>query len=369
MKKLILTAGPSITGLEKRYVYDAVSNGWNNNWNDYLLKLENEFKKFFNVKYAIPTSSCTGALHLILKGLGVKKGDEVIVPDTTWVATASAVKYVGARPVFVDIDKNTWTMCIKSLKKKITKKTKVIIPVHLYGHPCQMDEIMYVAKKNKIYVVEDAAPAIGATYKKKLVGTFGVASAFSFQGAKLVVSGEGGMIITSNSRLAKKIKKLAAHGRSYKGKNNFFCDEVGYKYSMSNIQAALCLAQFKRLKDLILKKRKIFNWYFKYLRKEIKIQLNKEVFPAKSVYWMTTIFIKEYKKRLKGDFLAKKLKKNYIDTRPVFPSLSSFPIWKENNNFFSKELSEYSLNLPSGHNLRESQVRYICQMIIKIINK
>ena len=139
---MILTAGPSITKLEKKYVADAVSSGWNNNWNNYLVKLENSFKKYFKVKYAIPTSSCTGAMHLILKSLDIKKGDEVIVPDTTWVATASAVKYVGAKPVFTDIDPDTWTICPKSIKKKINKKTKAIMAVHLYGHPSKMDEIV-----------------------------------------------------------------------------------------------------------------------------------------------------------------------------------------------------------------------------------
>ena len=369
-KKLILTAGPSITNLEKKYVNDAVSNGWNENFNGYLIKLENAFKKFFNIKYALPTSSCTGALHLILMGLGVKKGDEVIVPDMTWVATASVVKYVGAKPVFTDINKETWTMCPESLKKKITNKTKVIIPVHLYGHPCNMDEIMKIANKNKIHVVEDAAPAIGAKFKNKLVGTFGVASAFSFQGAKLVVAGEGGIILTSNLNLFKKIKQLAAHGRTNrKNKNTFWIEKVGYKYAMSNIQAALCLAQFNRLKELILKKRKIFSWYSHYLKDLKKIKLNKENHPAKSVYWMTTIYIEKSKQRLMANNLAKKLKKKMIDSRPVFPSISTYPMWKSKNNYFSKEFSKFSLNLPSGHDLNKQKVKYISKNLIQILSK
>ena len=369
-KKLILTAGPSITNLEKKYVNDAVSNGWNENFNRYLIKLENTFKKFFKIKYALPTSSCTGALHLILLGLGIKKGDEVIVPDMTWVATASAVKYVGAKPVFVDIDKDTWTMCPESLKKKITSKTKVVIPVHLYGHPCKMDEIMKIANKNKIYVVEDAAPAIGAKFKNKLVGTFGVASAFSFQGAKLVVAGEGGIILTSNLTLFKKIKQLAAHGRANKkNKSTFWIEKVGYKYAMSNIQAALCLAQFQRLKELISKKRKIFSWYNYYLKDLKKVKLNKEHHPAKSVYWMTTIYIKKSKQRILASNLGKKLKEKMIDSRPVFPSISTYPMWKSKNNYFSKEFSKYSLNLPSGHDLNKEKVKYISKSLEQILNK
>ncbi len=367
-KNLILTAGPSITNLEKKYVNDAVSNGWNNNWNKYLLKLENSFKKFFKVKYAIPTSSCTGGMHLILSALGIKKGDEVIVPDITWVATASVVKYVGAKPIFADVDKKTWTMCPKSLEKKITKRTKVIIPVHLYGHPCDMDEIMRIANKYKIHVVEDAAPAIGAKFKNKLVGTFGIASAFSFQGAKLIVAGEGGIVLTSNKTLSKKIKQLAAHGRTLKkNKNTFWIEKVGFKYAMSNIQAALCLAQFKRIKELIRKKREIFGWYNNYLKNSKSIVLNEEFYPAKSVYWMTTLFIKKSNKRILASALAKKLKKMSIDTRPVFPSISTYPMWKSKNIYFSKELSKYAINLPSGHNLNKKTVKYISDCIMNII--
>ncbi len=367
-QKLILTAGPSITNLEKKYVNDAVSNGWNNDWNKYLLKLEKSFKKFFKVKYAIPTSSCTGGMHLILSALGVKKGDEVIVPDITWVATASVVKYVGAKPIFVDVNKDTWTMCPKSLENKITNKTKVIMPVHLYGHPCEMDKIMRIANKNKIHVVEDAAPAIGAKFNNKLVGTFGIASAFSFQGAKLIVAGEGGIILTSNKKLSQKIKQLASHGRTLKkNKNTFWIEKIGYKYSMSNIQAALCLAQFIRIKELIKKKRKIFNWYYSYLKSLKLVTLNKEVHPSKSVYWMTTLFIKESKKRMLASTLAKKLKEKSIDTRPLFPSISTYPMWTSKNKYFSKELSKYAINLPSGHNLNKKTIRYICQCLIKII--
>ena len=368
---MILTAGPSITKKEISYVNDAVKNGWNNNWNNYLVKLEDRFKKYFKVKYAIPTSSCTGAMHLILEALGIKKGDEVVVPDTTWVATASAVKYVGAKPVFADIDRETWTMCPKSLKKKINKKTKAVIAVHLYGHPSKMDEISQICKKKRIYLIEDAAPALGAKFKKKLVGTFGIAAAFSFQGAKLVVSGEGGIVITSNKSLNNKIRQLAAHGRgNNKKKGPFWIEKVGFKYSMSNIQAALCLAQFERLDELVNKKRKIFSWYERKFKNSDKIILNKESKLSKSIYWMTSIMlIKEnLKKKLTGQTLSKILKKKGIDTRPVFPSISTYPMWKTNNTFFSKQLAKYGLNLPSGHNLKKSQVDYVAETINDILD-
>lgn len=369
---MILTAGPSITKKEISYVNDAVKNGWNKNWNNYLTKLESSFKNYYKVKYAIPTSSCTGGMHLILKALGLKKGDEVIVPDTTWVATASVVKYVGAKIVFADIDPETWTICPKSIEKKINNKTKAIIAVHLYGHPPKMDEIVKISKRYRIHLIEDAAPAIGAKYNDKLAGTFGIAAAFSFQGAKLVVSGEGGMIITSSSSLNKKIKQLAAHGRgNNKKKGAFWIEKIGYKYSMSNIQAALCLAQFERLKELVDKKRKIFNWYEKKFKGLSELRLNKEKKPAKSIYWMTSIMLvkKKIEKNINGVSLARILKKKGIDTRPIFPSISTYPMWKSKNKFFSKELAKYGLNLPSGHNLSKKQVDYVADTIIKTLTK
>ena len=369
---MILTAGPSITKKEISYVNDAVKNGWNKNWNNYLKKLESSFRNYYKVKYAIPTSSCTGGMHLILKALGIKKGDEVIVPDTTWVATASVVKYVGAKIVFADIDPETWTICPKSIEKKIKHKTKAIIAVHLYGHPSKMDEIVKISKRYSIHLIEDAAPAIGAKYNDKLVGTFGIAAAFSFQGAKLVVSGEGGMIITSSSSLNKKIKQLAAHGRgNNKKKGAFWIEKIGYKYSMSNIQAALCLAQFERLKELVDKKRKIFSWYEKKFKGLSEVRLNKEIKPAKSIYWMTSIMLvkKKLEKNINAVLLARILKKKGIDTRPIFPSISTYPMWKSKNKFFSKELAKYGLNLPSGHNLSKKQVDYVADTIIKTLTK
>ena len=242
--------------------------------------------------------------------------------------------------------------------------------VHLYGHPSKMDEIVKIAKKYKIHLIEDAAPAVGAKYNNKLVGTFGIAAAFSFQGAKLMVSGEGGMIITSSRSLNKKIKQLAAHGRgNNKKKGTFWIEKIGYKYSMSNIQAALCLAQFERLEELIEKKRKIFIWYEKNFKNSEKVKLNKEKKPARSIYWMTSIFIIKEKLKMKIDglTLSKMLKKKGIDTRPIFPSISTYPMWKSKNQFFSKELGKYGLNLPSGHNLKKSQIDYIAKSIKKIL--
>ena len=366
-KNFILTAGPSISQKEISYVNDAVSMGWNNNANYYIKKLENKFASYLDCKYAISTSSCTGAMHIALMALGIKKGDEIIVPNITWVATANAIAYVNATPVFADIDLDDWCIDAKKIEKLITKKTKAIMPVHLYGQPCNMEKINKIAKKHKLYVVEDAAPAIGAKFKNKKCGTFGHFGAFSFQGAKLLVSGEGGMLVTNNKQLYLKALKISNQGRSYK--KTFFIDCLGVKYKMSNIQAALALGQLERVEELIALKRRIFSWYKKYLKNVDTISLNHENHNTKSIYWMTSILLNQNAK-ISRDQLMKNLLKNKIDSRPVFPELSSFKYWnKKNVNSLknSKYLSSNAINLPSGVCLREYEIKKVCDVIKKYL--
>ncbi len=361
--KFILTAGPSISQKEVSYVNDAVSKGWNNNANDYLKKLEKKFCRYLNCKYAIPTSSCTGAMHIALMALGIKKGDEVILPNITWVATANAIAYVNATPIFADIDLKDWGIDVGKIEKLITKKTKAIMPVHLYGQPCNMENIIKIAKKYNLYVIEDAAPAIGAKFKNKKCGTFGDFGAFSFQGAKLLVSGEGGMLVTNNKKLYLKALKISNQGRNYK--KTFFIDNLGVKYKMSNIQAALALGQLERIDALIALKRRIFGWYNKYLSNLKCVSLNHEVQNTKSIYWMSSIILNK-KAKIKRDKLMKILLKNKIDSRPVFPELSSFKYWNKKNVSSlknSKYLSSNAINLPSGVCLKEDQIKKVCKII------
>tara|TARA_B100000900_G_C20566412_1_gene711309 strand:- start:164 stop:1888 length:1725 start_codon:yes stop_codon:yes gene_type:complete len=366
-KKFILTAGPSISQKEIFYVNDAVSTGWNNNANLYVKKLENKFANYLGCKYAISTSSCTGAMHIALMALGIKKDDEIIVPNITWVATANAIAYVDAKPVFADIDLRDWCLDPAAIEKLITKKTKAIMPVHLYGQPCNMEKINKIAKKYNLYVVEDAAPAIGAKFNGKKCGTFGEFGAFSFQGAKLLVSGEGGMLVTNNKNLYLKALKISNQGRNYK--KTFFIDCMGVKYKMSNIQAALALGQLERVDELIALKRRIFSWYEKYLKNLDMITLNYEAPKTKSIYWMTSIVLNP-KSKIKRDSLIKYLLKNKIDSRPVFPELSSFHYWGKKNVKTlknSKYLSANAINLPSGVCLKEKDIKRVCQVIRKYL--
>ena len=364
--KQILTAGPSISEKEKIYVYDAVENGWNNNWSNYLTRFEQLFSKQVNRKYCLATSSCTGAMHIALLALGIKKGDEVIVPDITWVATASVVEAVGAIPVFADVNIDDWTIDINSIKKLISKKTKAIMPVHLYGMPAKLDEIKKISKKYNLKVIEDAAPAIGSKFKGIYAGDIGEFSAFSFQGAKLIVTGEGGILTTNNRNLYNKAKKIWDFGRS--NKRTFWIDQPGTKYKMSNIQAALGLGQLERLDQLIDRKRLIFRWYNKYLIQK-NFKLVKERKGAKSIYWMSSILINKNFSRNK---LIKTLRKNQIDCRPCFPSISEYPIWKKYRTdklINSKIVSNKGLNLPSGVNLKEGDIKKVSSVINNFFSK
>jgi len=364
--EMILTAGPSIGSREKVFALDAASNGWNNQWSKYLNEFEKKFAEYVGVKYAIATSSCTGALHISLNALGIGPGDEVIVPEVTWVASANAVRFVGATPVFADIDKKTWNISPESIESLITKNTKAIIPVHLYGNPCDMDKIMKIAKQNNLYVVEDAAPSIGAEYKGKKTGSFGDFAAFSFQGAKLAVTGEGGMICTNDDELYKKAYRIWDQGRI---PGTFWIEELGVKYKMSNIQAALGLGQIIRNDSMVEAKRRINNWYKERIGNHPAIDFWQEDENSKCIYWMTNIRLNENAKISREEF-CNKLKDLKIDTRPVFPAISQYPYWpkKQDPQPIATEVGANGINLPSGVALTKDQINYICDKIIQILD-
>ena len=364
--EMILTAGPSIGSREKVFALDAASNGWNNQWSKYLNEFEKKFAEYVGVKYAIATSSCTGALHISLNALGIGPGDEVIVPEVTWVASANAIRYVGATPVFADIDKNTWNISPESIEKLITKNTKAIIPVHLYGNPCDMEKIMKIAKENNLFVVEDAAPSIGAEYKGKKTGSFGDFAAFSFQGAKLAVTGEGGMICTNDDELYKKAYRIWDQGRI---PGTFWIEELGVKYKMSNIQAAIGLGQIIRNDSMVEAKRRINNWYKERIGNHKDLDFWQEDENSKCIYWMTNIRINENAKISREEF-CNKLKDFKIDTRPVFPAISQYPYWpkKQHPQPIATEVGATGINLPSGVALTKDQVNYICDKIIEILS-
>ena len=363
---MILTAGPSISALETVYAFDAAKNGWNSQWSKYLNRFEKGFAEYVGAKYALATSSCTGALQIALMSLGVGPGDEVIVPDLTWVASANAVRYVGAMPVFADVEPDTWNIDAHSIEDLITPNTKAIIAVHLYGHPARMDKVMEVARRNNLKVVEDAAPSIGAEWQGQRCGSIGDFAAFSFQGAKLLVTGEGGMLVTNNDDLYQKALKIWDQGRN--PTKAFWIDGHGVKFKMSNIQAALGLAQLERADEQIEMKRRIFDWYKEGLADAPFIKLNKEVEGARSIYWMSSLILDE-SSPLSRDQLIKELKNKNIDTRPVFPAISQYPIWPhiQGPQKNAVRIGSHGVNLPSGVCLLRDEVRYVCGAIREIL--
>jgi len=366
LKEHIPVSGPWITQKEIDYVTDAVTSAWYTNANVYHEQFEKVFAKYIGVKYAIALPSCTSAIHLSLLALGIGPGDEVIVPDITWIATAAPITYVGAKPVFADIDEKTWCLSVKSFEKLITPKTKAVIPVDLYGNLPDMDGIRKIARKHGIAVIEDAAEAIGSEYKGKKAGSFGDTGVFSFHGSKTLTTGEGGMLVTNSEHIYKLCLCLRDHGRD-PGDKMFWNTEVAYKYKMSSMQAALGLAQLERINELVEHKRQIFNWYRSELNNLEGLTLNYESPDTKNTYWMVTVIIYEMFGINKEELITKMANRG-IDCRPFFYPLSSLPAYQymeeakraQQRNVTSYKISPYGLNLPCGLNMTRDRVSYVC---------
>jgi len=366
MKK-ILYAKPSITQLEIDYVTDAITNGWGSNCYDYIFRFENLFKKYLNSKFALSTSSCTGALHIAFATIGIKPGDEVIVPDITWAASVVPITYLGARPVFIDILEDSWCIDPNKIEDAITPKTKAILAVHLYGNLAEMDKIMQIAKKHNLYVIEDAAEAIGSEYKGEKAGSIADFGVFSFHGTKTITTGEGGMLVTNNKELYKKASILWDHGRDPKIKKMFWVEYIGYKHKMSNLQAALGTAQIERVEELVAKKREVFNWYKEYFNNVKGVNLNPEPEYTKNSYWMPTIIF-DKSLNVNRDSLIEYMQKQNIDIRNFFYPNSMFPMFdKVENNIVSFDIYSRGVNLPNYYDLTEEELGIICEKIIKYI--
>ena len=376
-KELILTAGPSISPKEINYVTDAVKNGWNFHMLDYKDKLEKKFVQYTGAKYAEGISGATGAMLLALASLKIGPGDEVILPDLCFYAASDVVMHRGAKPVFVDVLPNTWCIDPVKVKKVINKRTRAIIPVYMYGNLWEMEEIASIAKKYGLFIVEDAAPALGSIYKGKKPGTFGEFGAYSFQGAKIAISGIGGMMICNNKKLYERAIMLNTHGQSPKKK--FWQIEVAYSFHMSNLQAALALAQLERIEEFVAKKNQIFSWYKSRLAEIDGISMNPEIVGTRSNKWMSSIVLNKQslrssqatglkKFKFTRDQLIRQLRKHLIDARPFFYPVSMFPMYKEQNTPVAHHLGLNGINLPSGVNLDKQQVDYICDVLIKLLS-
>jgi perosamine synthetase len=370
----IPVTGPWITQKEISYVTDAAAHAWYENANMYHERFEKAFSQYIGTKYAISLPSCTSAIHLSLLSLGIRKGDEVIVPDLTWIATAAPISYVGARPIFSDCDDQTWCISPKSFENLITSRTRAVIPVDLYGNMPEMDAIRDIAGDHDIAIVEDAAEAIGSEYHAKKSGSFGSTGVFSFHGSKTMTTGEGGMLVTDREDLYTRCLALRDHGR-VPGEKMFWNAEVGFKYKMSSMQAALGLAQLERIDELVNKKRQIFSWYHKNLQYIDGVSLNYEAPGTKNTYWMVTAIF-DPKFGLLKEEIIRRFKEINIDLRPFFYPLSSEPAYAKNpeahkahkRNVVSYRISPYGVNLPCGMNITEYIVKQICIEIKEILD-
>lgn len=360
-KQMILTAGPKVGKLDVKYVTDAVKNGWNFHHSDYIYKFEKEFAAYVGVKYALSVPHGTSALHVALVLMGVGPGDEVIIPDFTYVTCANVVHQLGAKPILVDVDHETWSIDTSKLEKYITKKTKVIMPVHLYGNVADLDGVRRIAKKHHLMVVEDACEGFGTTYRGKQLGSQSDAAFFSFQGAKLLAIGEGGMLVTNRKDWIMRARSLVDNGVS--ATRNFWHDEVGYMYAMSNIQAALGLARLADMDDLVARKRRIYGWYKERLGNIEGLGLVPERAGVVSSFWMNSILLnRDF--GISRDELRKKMKIAMIDTRQFFFPISQFGFYKKvTNTPVSYAISRNGLNLPSGVMLTEDTVDYVAKTL------
>lgn len=360
----ISLAQPQLNGNEYKYLMDAFFSTWISSTGKYITQFEKSFSKYCGMKYGVATSNGTTALHLALAALGIGKGDEVIVPDITFAATINAVIYTGATPVIVDIEEDSWCINPDEIEKAITPRTKAIIPVHIYGQPCNMERIGELAQKNSLYIIEDCAEAHGAEWKNKKVGSFGIISCFSFFGNKVVTTGEGGMCVTNSKELNDKMRILRDHGMSKEKK--YYHEVIGFNYRMTNLQAAIGTAQVERIESILEWRQKLENQYRQVLSKIDGVSLQRNDIPdRRKIAWLVSILVDEEKR----DKLLTTLKDNEVDVRAFFIPLSEMDIYKKyaRDCYISKKISKMGINLPTTYEIREKEITKIASVITSVL--
>lgn len=362
---------PLISSNAQKYINDCVKTGWVSSSGKYIELFEHEFAKYLGIKYAVTVTSGTAALHLALSALNISEGDEIIIPDLTIISCAFAAIYTGAIPVFVDVNPITGTLDTEKIEEKITKKTKAIMVVHLYGYPAEMDSIKRLAKKYKLIVIEDAAEALGCEYKGVKVGSLSDIGCFSFYANKLITTGEGGMIVTNNEITYKRLKSLKnlAHSNT----RRFVHNMIGFNYRMTNLQAALGLAELENIENHIKKKDWIFDQYQKGLSNNRLIQIPVNISNIRYICWMFTIMLSKNSKLSKKK-LQEKLFRLGVDTREYFIPMHQQPILKElklvdkkTSYPISSALSARGFYIPSGLALTKTQIITVTNAINKIL--
>jgi len=369
MNQKIHYTKPSITEREVSLATDAAKNGWGEHCYDYIYRFEDAFKQHLEVKHVIATSSCTGALHMGLAAIGIKPGDEVIIADTNWIASAAPITYLGAKPVLVDILPDSWCLDPAKVREAITPKTKAILAVHLYGNLCAMNELLNIGREHGIPIIEDAAEAIGSIYHGKRAGSMGLFGTFSFHGTKTITTGEGGMFVTNDDALYERLCTMSNHGRNKNQKKQFWPEVIGYKYKMSNIQAAIGCAQMERIDELIARKREIFDYYKKTFSNISGVKLNAESEHTRIGAWMPTIQL-ENGSESDLELLKERFRSEQIDARVFFHPLSSLPMFQTRaHNHVAYITAQQAINLPSYHDMTENELSRVCSVVTQVLNE
>lgn len=363
-KRFIPVAAPVLSGREKEYVLDCLDSNWISSAGKYIEKFETAFAEYCGVRHAIACCNGTVALHLALLALGVKPGDEVIVPSLTFIATANAVVYCGARPVFADVDRETWNIDPHDVERKVTERTSGVIAVHLYGHPADMDAIRELAARHNLFVIEDAAEAHGAQYRGKTSGALGTAGTFSFYGNKIMTCGEGGMVTTDDGDLAQRVRLLRGQGMD--PERRYWFPVIGYNYRLTNVAAAIGLAQLENVESLIESRVQVASWYREFLGSVPGFSFQAVRPWARHVYWMFNVLIRDEDESGRDEVAACLLKAG-IETRPVFPPLHLMPPYVEMLGPLKVPVAENiagrGISLPTWAGLTRDDVRYICDSL------
>lgn len=355
---------PSLNGNEKKYVIECLDSSWISGKGKFINEFEIAFAKFVGTKHATTVCNGTVALHLALEALGIGEGDEVIVPTLTYIASVNAITYTGAKAVFVDSLQDSWQMNPDDVVKKITAATRAIMCVHLYGHPCDMEKLVNVAKDNNLFLIEDCAEAIGSKYKGEHVGTFGDVATFSFYGNKTITTGEGGMVVTNDATLHDRLVHLKGQGLAkYR---EYWHDAIGYNYRMTNICAAIGLAQLEQIDEILAKKSQVAIWYKEAL-KGSRFEFHVELEDVVHSYWMCTVLIPEGMDR---HALKEFLMEHGIETRPMFYPIHTMPIYsqKYEKHQMAESLARRGMNLPSYPSLSKENIDEIVAVIMQYEN-
>ncbi len=368
---MIPVCEPTLRGNELKYAAEAIKSNWISSSGKFIERFEEGFSRYCGAEHGVSCCNGTVAIHLALEALGIGRGDEVIIPTFSMIATANAVIYSGARPVLVDSEMETWNIDAEKIEDKITKRTKAIMVVHTYGHPADMDRVREIADRHEMFVIEDAAEAHGAEYKGRKAGSLGDAACFSFYANKIITTGEGGMMLTSNRRLADRARYLRNHAFS---KKRFVHRDLGFNYRFNNVQAAIGLAQLERINELVESRIRNAHEYNNLLGRTDGIRTPPCAPWAKNVYWMYSILIgKEF--GIARDAVVKRLYENGIETRPFFTPMHRQPVYRKKDGRFPSTsgtyknadyLSKHGLYLPSSSSLKKEEIKKISEVLISL---